>query len=296
MDLTASSADPVDWYDQPSGGNFLGTAYNFTTPSIAVTTIFYAESFNGCSSARIPAVATVNPVSLPPQVSSSFSCGTGDVTLTATAPDPISWYDADTGGNLLGTGNSLTLTGISATTVVYAEAGTLCPSNRVSDTAFVYTPPVVDLGTDIVISSPQTAILDAGPGFATYLWSTGETTQTILVNSTNTYTVTVTDSNGCTASDDIMVTVYVGISQAANSSINIYPNPVHDQLTIGLPSSMASEEKFLKLRDVTGRIVMAETISQSGLHTISVSSLAKGVYILTLESQSQKRVVQVIVN
>ena len=93
-----------------------------------------------------------------------------------------------------------------------------------------------------------------------------------------------------------MVTVYVGITTINSSSINIYPNPVHDLLTIGLPSSMTSQEKLLKLCDVTGRIVFSETINETGLHTISVSSLAKGVYILTIESREEKRMVRVIVD
>ena len=294
--LTATAADPVSWYDQASGGNFLGTTYNFTTPVISTTTTYYAEANNGCASVRIPAIATINPVSLPPQVSSSFTCGTGDVTLTATSPDPVSWYDAPVAGNLLGTGNTLTLTGIGITTIVYAQAGILCPSIRIRDTAFVYTQPVINLGTDIIISSPQTATLDAGAGFVSYLWSTGETTQTIVVNSTNTYSVTAIDGNGCTATDDIMVTVYVGLSSIATNGINIYPNPVHDVLTIQLPTSMAGESKLLKICDVTGRVIFSESLGGSGLHTVDVSSFSKGVYIITLDSFSQRRVVQVIVN
>ncbi len=294
--LGAVATDPVDWYDQPAGGNFLGTTYNLTTPAISITTTYYAEANNGCSSVRVPAIATINPVSLPPQVVSSFNCGAGDVTLTATSPDPISWYDAAVAGNLLGTGSSLTLAGISSTTIVYAQAGTLCPSARISDTAFIYTQPVIYLGADIIISSPQTVTLDAGAGFTTYLWSTGETTQTIMVNSTNTYSVTVTDGNGCIATDDIMVTVYVGISAIHSNEINIYPNPVHDLLTVQLPSFMSGEIKLLKICDVTGRVVFSESLGGSGLHTVNVSSFAKGVYIITLDSSSQRRVVQVIIN
>ncbi len=43
--------------------------------------------------------------------------------------------------------------------------------------------------------------LCATAGFSSYTWSTGETTQCINVNSSNTYTVTVTDANGCSATD-----------------------------------------------------------------------------------------------
>ncbi len=296
VNLGATASDPVDWYDQPSGGNFMGSGFSLTTPVISTTTIYYAEANNGCASVRMPATATVNPVSLPPQVMSSFSCGQGNVTLTATSSDPISWYDAPVAGNYLGSGSSLTLLGISTTTIVYAQAGILCPSIRIRDTAFIYLMPSVNLGADIVISSPQTVMLDAGPGFSSYLWSNGETTQTIVVNTTNNYTVTVTDVNGCTASDDIMVTVYVGIASVSTSSINIYPNPVHDILTVQLPSALAGEEKRLIITDVTGREVFHETLYGSGLHTLNVSSFARGVYILTLESVSGKRVVRVVMD
>ncbi|HBG71662.1 MAG: hypothetical protein A2W93_06875 [Bacteroidetes bacterium GWF2_43_63] len=48
-------------------------------------------------------------------------CGTGTVTLTATGANTIKWYDAATGGNLLGTGTSFTTPSISATTTYYVE-------------------------------------------------------------------------------------------------------------------------------------------------------------------------------
>ncbi|AUC79304.1 hypothetical protein CW736_07860 [Nonlabens sp. MB-3u-79] len=53
--------------------------------------------------------------------------------------------------------------------------------------------------------------IDAGPGFSSYLWSTGETTQTIDVASGGDYTVTVTNSDGC----DSMATVTVVASDVA---------------------------------------------------------------------------------
>ena len=43
----------------------------------------------------------------------------------------------------------------------------------------------------------DSVILDAGAEYIDYLWSTGETSQTIIVRDDGDYTVTVTDSNGC---------------------------------------------------------------------------------------------------
>jgi len=47
--------------------------------------------------------------------------------------------------------------------------------------------------------------IDAPAGFASYEWSTGETTRDILVNTAGNYTLTVTDDNGCTNSKIITV-------------------------------------------------------------------------------------------
>ena len=56
--------------------------------------------------------------------------------------------------------------------------------------------PSVDLGADTVSFCDTTTTLDAGPGYGSYLWSTGETTQTIDVDSSGMYSVTVGDSTG----------------------------------------------------------------------------------------------------
>ena len=65
--------------------------------------------------------------------------------------------------------------------------------------------PVIDLGANDTLCPGTTTTLDAGPGFSTYTWNTGDPTQTLTVNTTGTYEVTVTDANGCETSDDIEV-------------------------------------------------------------------------------------------
>ena len=53
--------------------------------------------------------------------------------------------------------------------------------------------------------SGDTVTLDIGANYDTYLWSTGEVTQTIAVNVAGIYTVTLTDANGCTGTFEVEV-------------------------------------------------------------------------------------------
>ncbi|MFT6923584.1 MAG: hypothetical protein ACJA1C_002599 [Crocinitomicaceae bacterium] len=64
--------------------------------------------------------------------------------------------------------------------------------------------PVVDLGMDTVVCEGSPATIDAGNVGSTYMWSTAETTQTIDVGG-GTHTVTVTNSEGCSETDDITI-------------------------------------------------------------------------------------------
>jgi hypothetical protein len=65
--------------------------------------------------------------------------------------------------------------------------------------------PEVDLGNDTAICEHQELMLDAGNAGASYLWSTGETTQLIVVQEGGTYSVTLTDGNGCVGADSIFI-------------------------------------------------------------------------------------------
>lgn len=64
--------------------------------------------------------------------------------------------------------------------------------------------PTIDLGEN-VRTLEESYTIDAGNGFSSYLWNTGETSQTIKVTKNGTYHVTVTNAKGCEARDSIKV-------------------------------------------------------------------------------------------
>ena len=126
----------------------------------------------------------------------------------------INWYD----DNGVVVGNSDTLTVCPEETATYtAEIIYLnCNLDSVVETDDVEVfvigqAPSVDLGADIDICVGEqtylTPTVTGGSGPFTYSWSTGQFGPTIIVGGGN-YTVTVTDVNGCQASDDIIVTAH----------------------------------------------------------------------------------------
>ncbi|WP_124980563.1 T9SS type B sorting domain-containing protein [Nonlabens xiamenensis] len=72
----------------------------------------------------------------------------------------------------------------------------------------VFEKPTVDLGPDLIKCAREEIILSATPGFINYRWSTGENTADISAIAAGTYTVEVTDANGCTATDSIEIEHY----------------------------------------------------------------------------------------
>ncbi len=285
--LVAFSPDPITWYDSP-GGSIVGTGTSFTTPSLTSTTTFYAVAgIAGCLSNPIAAVATINPVPADPLITGQQSCGSAQLTLSASSPDFLTWYSQSVGGNTIGTGSTYTAN-FTTTTTVYVQASKgLCLSNRVPVTAAIYTPPVVDLGPPVIsINSGQTVTLDPGAGFASYLWSTTATTQTINVNSGGTYSVIVTDVHNCQGSDSIVVTVInsVNTESALDRSLSIYPNPSTGIFNVTMNNP--SLEFELQLTDVEGRIILTDFHKNYGLFVkyYDLSDLAKGIYYLRIFS------------
>lgn len=295
--LTASSPDPIAWYDAPNGGTLLGTGTSFTTPAISATTTFYAiAGVPGCESPAAAVIAEILPLAPDPVTTGASNCGPGSLTLSATASHPMSWYDAPVSGNLITTGASYTGT-FSATTTYYviSNNGT-CPSNPIAVTALINALPVVNLGPDTMnILSGQTVLLDAGAGFNAYLWNTTATTQSISANASGTYSVTVTDRNGCMGSDLIVVNIITGLNAILGDiQLNIFPNPSNGRIEV--TAAGVTEPFELRITDQLSRVVFFEPVQLTNSYRkiIDLSEKAQGVYYLQL-STSKGRVTRTLV-
>jgi len=152
---------------------------------------------------------TVPPLLIALADGSSLVCPgetTGEATATGiggTPPYSYLWSTSDT---------TQTITGLSAGTYTV----TITDDNDCEAEASVTLEEaegvtVVVTGTEIVCGAGNTGTATANVSTGTppfdYLWSTGETTPTITNLAEGIYGVTVTDANGCTASDAISIDV-----------------------------------------------------------------------------------------
>jgi gliding motility-associated-like protein len=114
--------------------------------------------------------------------------------------------------------------------------------------------------------------LEAGSGFASYLWSTGATSQTISATNSGEHIVTVTNALGCSASDTIILSIVkADILQSDQTICALSP------LTLSINSFNSSNKKIidfdnigLSALDITGGT--ASLISGVSGNGLSISS------------------------
>ena len=190
------------------------------TTAMAGTYSLTVTDINGCSGTA-STIVTVNVTPTITSTTPASRCGTGTVTLGAAASaGTINWYAALTGGASLGTGTSFTTPSISGTTTYYVDAtvGSCTSSPRIAVTATVNTPPSATAGNNGPVCSGTPLSITGGPGSLTsYAWSGpnsfSNATQSPAVSASataamaGTYTITVTDVNGCSGTASTVVVV-----------------------------------------------------------------------------------------
>ena len=149
--------------------------------------------------------------------------------------------------------------------------------------------------------------LVAEPGHPEYRWSTGETTPSILVSDTGEYWVFVPYGAGYLSSERIKVTdilnpcLYLPApsrEEPDKISFNFVPNPATDRVRIVF-SLTSNSTVSLSIKTITGAGVhnVLSGNYAAGTHeiTIHVSSLDKGIYILSMVTDKTRIVRKLII-
>lgn len=120
------------------------------------------------------------------------------------------------------------------------------------------------------------------PGY-TYAWTgpNGFTASTEDINGLEdgTYSVTITDNNGCTTNvNDIVVEPSVSLDEIEESLFVVYPNPTNGIVNIVLKNPI-NDVTSIQVTDVTGRVVYNSDLEGLSFN-IDLSAAADGTYFL----------------
>lgn len=194
-----------------TGGGTTATNVVSTTGPVTVTVTNVA----GCAGS---ATATISLFELPKPIISGATgiCPAGSTTLTAT-----------TGyGSYLWSGPSAATTpSISATAIgnysVTVTDNNGCVGTSAPKTLIQFSNPTPVISGTLSFCGGNSTVLDAGFGYTSYQWTTGETNRSIAVTAVGTYTVTVTDNNTCKGTASATTT--------SDNAIPVSPGPINGQ-------------------------------------------------------------------
>lgn len=209
-----SNTGTVNWYDVPAGGTVIGTGNNFTTPNLSTTTTFYAvASQAGCpDTSREPVIATVIQKPIITTASPYSKCDEVYTVISVqTSGGNVAWYNNLTDTTSIANGVNFVVPNIHQDTTYYVEANdSNCISTRESVLVNVYGVLAV-ADEHFTLCEGDKITLDAGTPNMNYLWSTGETSQTILSNGGTSYSVqiTTTPPANCSSTKNFTITYNV---------------------------------------------------------------------------------------
>jgi len=198
--LASATSDNVyiGTINPPYGGKYRLKTY---TVLASDTIVFNDTSYTSLTLTTLPIL---------PSVMSDTVCPGASEAVVGVQNMPgikFQWYSSPTGSTPFTTDTTVTVPYPTKDSLLYVAAvdRSGCISNRVPVSVSVRNPPVVNIGPDVTMCESPTFTLDAGNPGGKYLWSTGDTTRTIHVRTSGTYSVSV--FRYCTSSDTAVMTI-----------------------------------------------------------------------------------------
>jgi hypothetical protein len=186
-------------------GGATGTSIT-VTPTSTTTYSVTASNSSGCSATSAPVTVTYSPAT-PPTITASGPttiCEGDSITLDAgSGYTSYSWSD---GSSTISTSQVVTVTPGATTTYTVTGVNGNCLSNssiQINVNAVI--PATVSSSLGLSFCEPNSTTLSVSAPFSTYSWSTTETTSTISVNASGTYSVHLVDANGCGQDQSITI-------------------------------------------------------------------------------------------
>jgi len=201
--LNSNGTNTLQWY---LGGNPIAGATSTSYVASLAGTYTLQSSINGCTAMSQPLVVSYASATQPSITSDAIHfCVGNNVTFTATPGySTYQWYNS--AGAIAGATAATFTSNQPETYSVGITDANGCANSSTTIQTF-YSVPTVNAGNDTTVCDGQSVTL-AASGTQSYAWDNGVTDNVGFVpTSTLTYTVTGTDSIGCTVTDQVVVNV-----------------------------------------------------------------------------------------
>jgi hypothetical protein len=231
-------------------------------------------------------VKTAQSISFPVVVTKTW--GDPAFALSATATSGLAVVFSSTSDKVSIVGSTATLLKAGSVTVFADQPGntTFAPAPRTSQT-FCINPaqPVVSVSD----ADPSTPVLTSSSPSGNQWFKDGQpisnaTQSTLTVHDAGTYSVVVTIDNCQSQPSAERTFIVTGIEDPAGS-VNVYPNPMHDQLVVDAEALSSGSPVKLNLYDAVGRVVHQD--DGHGKFVIDVTALKAGLYVLKVSNGKQ---------
>lgn len=156
--------------------------------------------------------------------------------------------------------------------------------------------PAVNLGPDTIICNDSNITLFGGV-FTSYQWSTGATTTSIQVGQGGVYSLTATNSAGCSAIDSIQVDTSdcLGVGEVVlQSAVRVYPNPSNGAITV---ESLNASRHIVSMQviNLAGQVEWEQRTELVTRLEVDLTRLAPGGYFITVVTSQGVQHVPIII-
>ena len=236
-----------------------------TSVTAGSTTITYTvTNANGCTSS-VSAVVNVNALpttSISANGATTF-CAGGSVTLVATTGTSYLWNNGQYTQSI-----TVDTAGTYFATVTNAS-GCSANTNAITVTVNALPTAVVTANGPTTFCQGNNVLLTATGG-SSYSWSTGETTQSILVSTSENIHVDVTNSNGCTAAAANTIVTVLPVTVATITANG--PTAICLGSNVTLSATAGTGLTYLWSNGVTTATTQNITVSNAGTYSVTVTN------------------------
>jgi hypothetical protein len=292
ISANASNYDSLLWTSSGDGhfndSTLLSPYYVPGTTDIANGSVdLMLTAYAACGTVNSLLVVTISTSAVAYAGTDETICSGESVQFSATGGTTYSWAPS-TGLDDPNIANPLATPAVTTTYTVLVSSTCGTASDNIVITVDNITAP--DLGSDPFFCGDGSITIDAGTGYDSYSWSTGDNTQTITVDTNGIgygvfdYWVDVA-SGACTASDTITVTFdpCVGTVEYSDiSSISIFPNP-----TTGITNIIVKgfSDADMIIYNMQGAIILSDRINSDSTainKQLDLNYLPDGIYLIRI--------------